>query len=138
MKSTLLLLTMVLWLCTGCNSDAIRGNCSAVRLVTDIDTLKSMELFSIQKVNVRENIITIQFAYGGGCDPDHSFALYVQPSFTNGLVPGQPMEGRVVFTTKDPCKRLDTKEFCFDLTELKNEYPTGSISIRGFSETITY
>ncbi len=138
MKSTLLLLTMVLWLCTGCKSDAIPENCSAVRLVTDIDTLTSMELFSIQKVNVTENTLTIQFSYGGGCDPNHTFALYVQPSFTNGLFPERPLEGRVIFTTKDACKRLNTNEFCFDLTDLKNKYPTGSIRIRGYSESITY
>jgi hypothetical protein len=138
MKSTLFLLTVVLLLCIRCKSDDIGQNCSAVRLGTDIDTLTSMELFSIQKVNVRENTLTIQFAYGGGCDPNHAFALYVQPSFTNGLFPERPLEGRIVFTTKDACKRLDTKEFCFDLTELKNKYPTGSIQLRGYSEAITY
>lgn len=138
MKSTLFLLTVVLLLCIGCKSDDIGENCLTVRLGTDIDTLTSMELFSIQKVNVRENTLTIQFAYGGGCDPNHAFALYVQPSFTNGLFPERPLEGRIVFTTKDACKRLDTKEFCFDLTELKNKYPTGSIRLRGYSEAITY
>lgn len=138
MKLTPLLSAMVLLLCIGCKSDAIRGNCSTVRLGTDIDKLTSMELFSIQKVNVRKNTLSIQFAYGGGCDPNHAFALYVQPSFTNGLLPERLLEGRVVFNTKDPCKRLDTNEFCFDLTELKNKYPTGSIRIRGYSEVITY
>lgn len=138
MKPTQLLSTMVLLLCIGCNSDTIQSNCSPVRLVTDVDTLTSVELFSIQKVNVTENTLTIQFAYGGGCDPNHAFALYVQPSFTNGLFPERPLEGRIVFTTKDACKRLDTKEFCFDLTELKNKYPTGSIRLRGYSEAITY
>lgn len=138
MKSTLLLLTIILLLGLGCNSGPIQSNCSPVRLVTDLDTLTSVDLFSIQKVNVNKNTLTIQFAYGGGCDPNHTFALYVQPSFTNGLFPERPLEGRVVFTTKDACKRLDNKEFCFDLTELKNKYPTGSIRIRGYSEAITY
>ncbi|AEI50215.1 hypothetical protein [Runella slithyformis] len=138
MKSTLLLLTTVLSVCIGCNSDNIRSNCSPVRLVTNIDTLTSVDLFSIQNVNVNKNTLTLQFAYGGGCDPNHAFALYVQPSFTNGLFPERPLEGRVIFTTKDACKRLDTNEFCFDLTELKNKYPKGSIRIRGFCEAITY
>ncbi|WP_428658305.1 hypothetical protein [Runella sp.] len=135
MKMIKLFIIIILPVFIGCQSDSIKGNCSAVHLTTELTTLTSIELFSVQEVKVAGNTLTIQFAYGGGCDPDHKFELYLQPLPSTSL---SAFEGRVVFTTKDPCKRLDTKEFCFDLTELKSKYPSGSINIRGFKEPVVF
>ena len=136
MKATGLCIVIGCFLLSGCRSDVIQENCSPVRLATDLNTLTSVDLFTIQEVRSTESTLTVKFSYGGGCDPNHQFDLYVQPLHSTAI---QAFEGRVIFSTKDACKRLDTKEFCFDMTTLKNKYPSGGIiQLKGFKEPISF
>ncbi len=127
-------------LLVSCQTDSIapiKADCPLVKNTTNLDDLTSVELFGIQAAKVSGNTLLITFNYGGGCDPNHTFELYIERNLRlNSAVPY--FEGRVVFNTTDYCKRLGTKEFCFDLTQFKNEAKAGKIRIRGFSKEIDF
>ena len=111
--------------------------CSSVKTTNNLDALTSAELFNIQEAKVSGNTLSLTFAYGGGCDPNHTFDLYIDRNRREDSTTSY-FEGRVVFTTKDWCKRLDRKTFCFDLTLFKNELKSGKIKIRGFKDMVHF
>lgn len=136
------LLSLILVLILGsCQQDSIsaatEGECSSVKTTNNLDTLTSAELFSIQEAKVSGNTLSLTFAYGGGCDPNHTFELYIDNNRREDAT-APYYEGRVVLSTKDWCKRLDHKTFCFALTSIKNEVKSGKIRIRGFKDTIDF
>jgi hypothetical protein len=139
MKAYSLLSFLLIILLGSCQQDSIskatEGECSLVKITTNLDALTSAELFSIQEAKVSGNTISLTFAYGGGCDPNHTFELYIDNNRREDAT-APYYEGRVVFSTKDWCKRLDYKTFCFDLTPFKNGAKSGKIKIRGFKDTI--
>jgi hypothetical protein len=137
---SLLLLTLTLML-GSCQQDSIsaatEGECSSVKTTTNLDALTSAELFSIQEAKVSGNTLSLTFAYGGGCDPNHTFELYIDNNRREDAT-APYYEGRVVLSTKDWCKRLDHKTFCFDLTFFKNEIKSGKIRIREVKDPINF
>ena len=136
------LLSLILIIMLGsCQQDSIsaatEGECSSVKITNNLDTLTSAELFNIQEAKVSGNTLSLTFAYGGGCDPNHTFELYIDNNLREDAT-APYFEGRVVFTTKDWCKRLDYKTFCFDLTPFKNGVKSRKIKIRGFKDVIEF
>ena len=141
MKNYSILSLILIILLGSCQQDSIsavtEGECSSVKTTTNLDTLTSAELFSIQEAKIENNTLSLTFAYGGGCDPNHTFELYIDNNRREDA--NAPyFEGRVVFTTKDWCKRLDHKDFCFDLTPFKNGTKSGKIRIRGWKDVINF
>lgn len=141
MKAYSFLSLILIILLGGCQNDSIsaatEGECSSVKITNNLDDLTSAELFSIQEAKIEGNILSLTFAYGGGCDPNHTFELYIDNNLRGGTT-APYYEGRVVFSTNDWCKRLDHKAFCFDLTPFKNGAKSGKIRIRGFKDTIEF
>lgn len=141
MKAYSLLFFILISLLGSCQNDSIsaatKGDCSSVKMTNNLDALTSAELFSIQEAKIEGNTLSLTFAYGGGCDPNHTFELYIDNNRREDTT-APYFEGRVVFTTKDWCKRLDHKTFCFNLTPLKNEAKSGKIRIRGLKDTIKF
>jgi hypothetical protein len=136
------LLSLILIIMLGsCQQDdisaATEGECSSVKITNNLDALTSAELFSIQEAKVLGNTLSLTFAYGGGCDPNHTFELYIDNNLREDTT-APYFEGRVVFTTNDWCKRLDYKAFCFDLTPFKNGTISDKIKIRGFKDIIDF
>jgi hypothetical protein len=123
-----------------CQTDSIssiKTACPFVKNTTSLDALTSVEMFGIQAAKVSDNTLSLTFTYGGGCAPNHTFELYIERSLRpSSTVPY--FEGRVIFHTTDHCKRLDTKEFCFDLSSLQKEVKSGKMMIRGFSKEIDF
>lgn len=133
-----LILIILLGSCQEKSISAItEGECSSVKITNNLEALTSAELFSIQEAKIEGNTLSLTFAYGGGCDPNHTFELYIDNNRREDTT-APYFEGRVVFATKDWCKRLDHKTFCFDLTPLKNEAKSGKIRIRGLKDTIDF
>lgn len=133
-----LILILTLGSCQEAPVSAVtEGECSSVKITNNLDALTSADLFSIQEAQVSGNTVSISFAYGGGCDPNHTFELYIDNNRREDATTPY-FEGRVVFSTKDGCKRLDHKTFCFDLTSFKNGAKSGKIKIRGFKDTIEF
>ena len=141
MKAYSLLLLIMTLMLVSCQQDGIsaatEGECSSVKTTNNLDALTSAELFSIQEAKVSGNTLSLTFAYGGGCDPNHTFELYVDNNRREDATASY-YEGRVVFLTKDWCKRLDHKTFCFDLSPVKNEVKSRKIKIRGFKDPIDF
>lgn len=142
MKTALLLFVVMLTCCFACetSSDVMterQGACSPIQLTSNLDAPASIELFTVQSTQLSDHILTISFAYGGGCDPNHAFALYVDPSRREDSK-GVYREGRIIFTTQNPCKRLDYKDFCFDLSTLRKEVSSGRLRIRGVEQEIKF
>lgn len=141
MKTYSLLSLIVIIMLGSCQQDGIytatEGECSTVKIMNNLDALTSAELFSIQEAKIVGNILSLTFAYGGGCDPNHTFELYIDNNRREDTT-APYFEGRVVFTTKDWCKRLDQKTFCFDLAPFKNGVKSGKIRIRGLKDTIEF
>jgi hypothetical protein len=141
MKSYSLLLLILIIMLGSCQQDnisaATKGECASVKTTNNLDALTSAELFSIQEAKVSGNTLSLAFAYGGGCDPNHTFELYIDNNRREDAT-APYYEGRVVFSTNDWCKRLDHKTFCFDLTSIKNEVKSGKMRIRGLKDTIDF
>ena len=142
MKTSLLLFALMLTCCFACETSSDvkaerNGVCSPVQLTSNLDAPTGLDLFTIQSTQLSDHILTISFAYGGGCDPNHAFALYVDPSRQEDSK-GVYREGRIVFTTQNPCKRLDYQDFCFDLSTLTKEVPSGRLRIRGTEQEIKF
>ncbi|MFN8343582.1 MAG: hypothetical protein U0X91_01180 [Spirosomataceae bacterium] len=141
MKTYSILSLILITMLGSCQQDSIsaatEGECSSVKITNDLDALTSADLFSIQEAKVSGNTLSLSFAYGGGCDPNHIFELYIDKNRREDAT-APYYEGRVVFSTNDWCKRLDYKTFCFDLSSLKKVIPSGKLRMRGFSETIDF
>lgn len=141
MKNYSLLSLILVFILGSCQHDSIsattEGECSSVKTTNNLDDLTSAELFSIQEAKVSGNTLSFTFAYGGGCDPNHTFELYIDNNRREDAT-APYYEGRVVFSTTDWCKRLDHKTFCFDLASFKNGAKSGKIKIRGFKDTIDF
>lgn len=141
MKNYSLLSLILVFILGSCQHDSIsaatEGECSSVKTTNNLDALTSVELFSIQEAKVSGNTLSLTFAYGGGCDPNHTFELYIDNHRREDAT-APYYEGRVVFSTNDWCKRLDYKTFCFDLASFKNGAKSGKIRIRGFKGTIDF
>ena len=142
MKTALLLFVVMLTCCFACETSSDvkaerKDVCAPVQLSSNLDAPTGLELFTVQSTQLSDHILTISFAYGGGCDPNHAFALYVDPSGREDSK-GVYREGRIVFTTQNACKRLDYKDFCFDLSTLRKEVPSGRLRIRGLEQEITF
>lgn len=141
MKTYSILSLILIILLGSCQQDTIstatEGECSSVKTTTNLDTLTSAELFSIQEAKVSGNTLSLTFAYGGGCDPGHTFELYIDNNRREDAT-APYYEGRVVFSTSNWCKRLDHKTFCFDLTPFKNGVKSGTIRIRGWKNVIEF
>ncbi|MEZ4904698.1 MAG: hypothetical protein R2822_24595 [Spirosomataceae bacterium] len=140
MKIFLIILIFLSMAVGGCQQERISStneDCAAIKITSTLDTLTSVDMFSIKEAMVSGNTLRLTFAYGGGCDPNHSFELYLKPT-QNIDANTSNFEGRVVFHTQDYCKRLDTKSFCFDLTSLKKGANSIQIKIQGFGEVIGF
>lgn len=130
---------LIILLLGSCKSEEISNNsdCSPLKIAAQIDTLTTVALFGIQHAKVSGNALYLTFSYGGGCDPNHTFQLYAEPNhLVDSTVPY--FNGRVIFSTNDYCKRLDTKTFCFDLAPLKKEAKSGKIMIEGWKDVIDF
>lgn len=89
--------------------------------------------FTIQKVVRDGNFLKMTIAHGGGCGI-FQFELLLAKSLAGC---GYPQSARLVFTTNNSCKRLDTTEICFDISLLRRDsscYKT--LNIQGFATAI--
>jgi hypothetical protein len=139
MKTSLILLVFLSLLSCKHSTlpEANNSDCSPLKIATQIDTLTTVALFGIQNATVSGNTLSLTFSYGGGCDPNHTFQLFAEPNhLVDSTVPYY--NGRVIFSTNDYCKRLDTKTFCFDLAPLKKEAKSGKIMIEGWKDVIDF
>lgn len=140
MKTSFIFSLSILLFLSNCQSEdieATKDGCSMTKVATNISTLASTEMFNIQNIVLSGNTLSVTFSYGGGCDPHHSFQLFVERN--HQMSTNMPyFDGRVIFSTTDYCKRLDTKTFCFDLTALKKEAKSGKINIQGWKESIDF
>lgn len=93
---------------------------------------------SAMDIRIREawrdgDVIRVKISHGGGCDPDHRFALY-QTAEESCIV-----QSRIVFTTNNPCKRLDESTVCFDVSTLlvAGKGCGDKLRIQGFDKDIS-
>lgn len=86
--------------------------------VTSIDKVSKEDLlFHINKMAIKDKMLTVQVKYGGGCVKPHVFELV-----TNGII---SKEGGMNFyllhkTHNDMCKALLIEDLSFDLAQLYN------------------
>jgi len=103
----------------------------------------SNDSYTINNVEIEEDILTIEVKYGGGCK-EHIFSLFGSP----GFMKSSPVQTDVMLShnaNNDLCKALITEEVSFNLTPLKEvwqqmygESGTIIINLQGFNEPISY
>ena len=131
MKTSLFLLIISFWIIMACHPELAMPNCTPIVVISNIDTLKTNELFTIQEATINATNLEVKLAYGGGCDPNHKFELFVaQNHLVDSVLPY--FDAKIIFTTNDYCKRLDYKTQCFDIKALKNQYKSGILNIKGY------
>ncbi|MCU0340699.1 MAG: hypothetical protein MUE30_12510 [Spirosomaceae bacterium] len=111
-----------------------QNQCPTAKVTDAVSDLKSDDgIFGIHSEKITETTLSAEVSFGGGCDPNHKFELYLSP---NRLIAG-PLpyfDARIVFTTTDYCKRLDQRTLCFDLTAFRKQNPNAVIVLKKFQE----
>jgi hypothetical protein len=98
-----------------------------VRVARSPDELPASDPFTLVEVGLRDDELTLVVSHGGGCAV-HRFALWALPSLSMSPLPNHDL----VLThddPDDPCDSIVTETLRFDLSPLRELYPTAALVI---------
>lgn len=118
---------------SACDKDTENPNCQDILIdVANANNLPA-DPFTIEDVKVEGDILTVETTYGGGCG-DVEFVLVGSSSLLYSNPPQAVLT--ISFSDHDPCKALQKREICFDLSKLAevlkdgNQNSSGTVNLR--------